>query len=106
MSWNLDAESNGYFGFYGPVTVTLPDWEPGDIYTFQLRASGDTIYGPVDSELYRSILWQESENILDISGEPPGSPGLSTRSIGIPEPSTSALLLLAGTLIAAWRRQT
>jgi len=91
LNWDLGPEGNGYPGYYGPTTVVLPGWSSGETWTFQVRATGANI----DTGLSRSALWQESTSIGDISGNPPGPPGVSANSIGfavfIPEPSTFAL---------------
>jgi hypothetical protein len=104
MSWNLAAESEGYYGFYFGQ-VTLPDWQPGDTYTFQIRLGGNTIYGPIDSTFARSVLWQERMNIGFLGGNPPGLPGVSTNSIGIfiPEPSAFTLGSLAFAALFSFR---
>jgi hypothetical protein len=89
LQWDLGPEGNGYPGYYGPSIVTLPGWSSGETWTFQVRAGGAPGVGG------QSILWQEGPNIGDISGNPPGPPGVSQNSIGfmvfIPEPSTFAL---------------
>ena len=73
--WNMAFEAAGYYGYYNPTLVVLPTWQPGDTFTFQLRASGTTPYGVVDPYWCRSILWQENANIAFIGGTPPGLPG-------------------------------
>lgn len=100
LNWNTSSEGGGYFGYYGPVTASLPGWSSGQTWTFQVRASGNSTFGNVDTAASRSVLWTESSNINDISGNPPGLPGISANSIGlsvqVPEPSTFALAGLGG----------
>jgi hypothetical protein len=105
LNWHLDAESHGYFGFYGPVSVVLANWDPGETWTFQVRASGNTQFGPVD---LGSELWHENDTIAFIGGDPPGLPGLSTNSIGIaiPEPSTFAFGGLGLAALSVHRRRS
>ena len=95
VTWNSGFEAGGYYGYY-TVQVTLPTWNPGDVFTFQLRASGNSIYGTIpDAPYTRSIVWTENANIAFIGGVPSGPPGMSQNSIGFaigaPEPSTFAL---------------
>lgn len=107
LTWNTVAQGNGFVGYYDAITVTLPNWSPGDIYSFQVRASGDTQWGPV---IGSSEVWQETSNIGNIGGEPPGPPGVSANSIGlsvaiVPEPSSFALLGLGAAGLALLRRR-
>jgi len=64
-------------GWYDPVLQVLPDWDPGDTYTFQLRASGNvdgsgSIYG-------ESVLWEERARIVSTAY----SPRFSDQSIAL-----------------------
>ena len=98
VEWNVGFESLGYYGYY-TVNATLPTWNPGDTFTFQLRATGNSIYGPLSNfgPYTTSIPWTESSNILYVGGNPPGVPGISQNSIGIaivPEPTTASLAAL------------
>jgi PEP-CTERM motif len=99
LPWKTDSEALGYFGYYQLTQAVLPGWNPGDTWTFQVRASGTSVRGVVDS---RSVSWGENTNIQNIGGIPPGLPGNSQNSIGltisVPEPSAFALagLSLAG----------
>jgi hypothetical protein len=108
LTWNTGYEGIGFYGYYD-TTVTLPQWSPGETYTFQLRASGDTTFGTIDPVSSRSVLWQEMANIGNIGGNPPGLPGNSQNRIGftviIPEPSTFALAGL-GALALLFRRRS
>jgi hypothetical protein len=109
IQWNAFAAGNGYLGYYGDLLVALPDFQPGDIYSFQVRAGGDTPYGVVDAVRSVSPVWQESLNIGNTSGNPPGPPGTSQQSIGfvvyIPEPSTFALAGLGAAAMMIFRRR-
>lgn len=110
--WNAGFEGAGFYGYYD-TQVVLPDWSPGETYTFQIRASGDSVFGPVDPIASRSILWEENENIGNLApvvpGGPPGLPGNSQNRIGftvvIPEPSSFALAGL-GALALMFRRRS
>lgn len=101
--WNVGSEALGYAGFYrvelDVPSSAIPDWNAGDTYTFQIRASGNGPRGPVDESRSRSVTWLERDNILDFSGHPPGLPGISSVSIGfsvftVPEPTALGLLTL------------
>jgi hypothetical protein len=106
LTWKLDSEALGYNGYYALTLVTLSDWVQGDTYSFQVRASGDSVKGPVGGE---SVVWTESANIKNIGGVPPGLPGLSMESIGltvvVPEPSTLALAGLGAAALLIFRRR-
>ena len=102
LQFDLVNESNGYPGYYSYTLVTIPGWVAGQNWTFQVRASGNSVRGPVDTLLSRSALWVENSNIKNIGTIPPVPPGVSTVSMGltvyVPEPSSFALvgLSLAG----------
>jgi hypothetical protein len=114
LIWQLWPESAGYAGFYssteqpglGMVTL-LPDWQPGDTYTFQVRASGTTPYGLVDELMSRSAVWVENARIGNMGAMPPPppmfaqSPGLA---VFVPEPSIIGVLSLTGLLCLHRRR--
>jgi hypothetical protein len=102
MPWNLAPEGNGYLGYY-IRTVTLPTWVAGDVFSFQVRASGAGVIG-------QSVVWQEQANIRFVGGTPAGLPGISTESIGltvvpVPEPSTFALAGLGAAALLIFRRR-
>ena len=107
LVWDLVNEGNGYPGYYSFTEIVLPEWQPGDVYTFQIRASGDSIFGPIDENLSRSVLWQES-NINAITF-PPIPANQSVQSIGftviVPEPSTFALAGLSAAAMMIFRRR-
>lgn len=107
--WNTEFEAAGFFGYYTQSPVALPDFQPGDVYTFQLRASGDSIFGPVDEARSVSELWQESTSIVDVSSFPPLPFGQSLNRIGftvyVPEPSTFALAGLGSAAMLIFRRR-
>jgi hypothetical protein len=109
LPWNSFAAGNGFIGYYGDLLVNLPDFQSGDVYTFQVRASGSSVYGPVVESLSRSILWTESANIGFVGGTPPGPPGTSANSIGltvvVPEPSTFALAGIGAAAMLIFRRR-
>jgi hypothetical protein len=109
LSWNTQAEGGGYFGYYNSVVASLPGWANGQTWTFQVRASGNSTHGAVDTQASRSALWAESSNIKDIGGTPPGVPGTSANSIGltvsVPEPTTFALAGLGGAALMIFRRR-
>jgi hypothetical protein len=105
LTWNTVAEGNGYYGYYNLVTLTLPSWQAGDVFSFQVRAQGPG----VDQLASRSAIWQEQTNIGNTGGIPPGPPGFSTESIGltvvVPEPSTFALAGLGAAALLIFRRR-
>jgi len=90
--------AGGYFSLIGEV----PTWSAG-VVTFQIRASGNTAFGAVDTASSRSVLWQET---LGPSASPanPGtfSPGLM---VTVPEPSTFALAGLGSAAMLIFRRR-
>lgn len=110
LPWDPSPAAQGYHGYYGPTTVSLPGWSAGETWSFQIRASGDSIYGPVLESASRSVLWTEQASIADISQNPPGPPGVSSQSIGlsivIPEPSTFALAGLGAAALMILRRRS
>ena len=93
VAWNTQSESSGYAGYYGPVNVSLPGWSAGETWTFQVRASGNSVFGFLDpnNPANWTVTWTESVDIADIGGIPPNPPGISHNSIGTPEPSAFAL---------------
>lgn len=110
LPWKTDSEGLGYFGYYQLTQATLPGWAAGQTWTFQVRASGNSVRGAVDTGLSRSQLWAESANIAFVGGTPPGLPGNSTQSIGVtvfvPEPTTFALAGLGGAALMIFRRRS
>lgn len=109
INWNTVFEGEGWFGYYTWSGLLLPDFQPGDVYTFQLRASGDSINGRVDEVRSRSELWQESAAITDQTLVPPLPFGTSANRIGftvyVPEPSTFALAGLSAAAMMIFRRR-
>lgn len=112
LPWNLDAQSAGYAGYYGPVTAVLQGFSTGQTWSFQVRASGNSAWGPVAGN---TPVWTESANIADITpsspGGPPGTPGISAGSYGltvdvVPEPSILALAGLGIAGVMAFRRRS
>jgi hypothetical protein len=110
LTWKTDSEGLGYYGYYAPVQVNLPGWANGQTWTFQVRASGNSINGIIDTVNSRSALFFENANISSTAGDPPGLPGVSTQSIGltvvVPEPSTFALVGLGAAALAIARRRS
>lgn len=108
-AWNTVFEGLGYNGYYNPTVVMLPTWIAGDTYTFQLRATGTTRFGDVDTAASRSVLWQESANIAFIGGTPAGLPGESQNrialTVSVPEPTTLAMLGLGMAALVTLRRR-
>jgi hypothetical protein len=106
LPWRTSSEIAGYPGYYDFTTVQLPDWQPGDTYTFQVRASGDSAFGIAFGS---SPLWQEMAQITSSVGNPPPLPQLSQQSIGltviIPEPSSFALIGLGSAALMIFRRR-
>jgi hypothetical protein len=105
LSWNLVNQANGFPGFYGIQTISLPGWSAGQTWSFQIVASGN---GGINGQ---SVVWTENANINNIGGTPAGTPGSSSQSIGfqvnIPEPTTFALAGLgAATMLIVRRRRS
>jgi len=105
LPWSAVNEGNGFPGFYANTLVTLPQWNAGDTYTFQIRATGGASQPPSNS-----ALWFELANIANIGATPPGPPGLSSQSIGftvnVPEPTTFALAGLGAAAMMIFRRRS
>ena len=106
LPWStLQYEAYGFYGYFDSPELILPNWEPGDTYTFQLRTSGTSIYGPVDEALSRGNPWSEG-NIQEV-GIPityTFIPYNSSLVVYVPEPSTGLLGLGLMTMIFAKRR--
>jgi hypothetical protein len=114
LVWRTSGEALGYAGYYYTgnneeypfyEAALLPEWNPGDTYTFQVRASGSTAYGMVDQNLSRSTLWLENDIRPNFRND---VPGFSTESIGlsvsIPEPSDIALACSCLAAVLLFRR--
>lgn len=107
LLWDLVNQGNGFPGYYAFTEIILPQWNQGDIYTFQIRASGEGPFGRVVESMSRSALWEES-NINAIT-DPPTPANQSVASIGlavvVPEPSTFALVGLGSAALMFFRRR-
>jgi hypothetical protein len=102
-TWNTVFEGLGYFGYYNPTVVNTPTG--GELYTFQIRASGETPYGPAGGA---SVLFTDTPNSL--TGTPPPPPVDSLQRIGlnvqiVPEPTTFALAGLGAAALLIFRRR-
>jgi hypothetical protein len=83
-------------GYFDGVIQVLPAWDPGDVYTFQLRAPDYP---------GRSALWTQQYEISPAPGYPINSSSVVPRLVLVPEPSSFALAFFAasGWLILRWR---
>jgi hypothetical protein len=73
---------HGPGGYFDPVMLILPTWNPGDTFTFQLRATGYE---------GRTILWTESASISP--GPDPVMPTATLPQLVLtPEPSVFTLI--------------
>lgn len=89
-------------GFYDPVIQVLPDT---GVYTFQLRASGNTVAGAIDEVSSRSVLWQPTgigptSNPANIDTATPG------LIVVVPEPTSFALIGLGSAALVLLRRRS
>lgn len=92
-TFSVLAEDVGFPGLFYEE-VTLDDWLPGDVYSFQVRADG--------AGVGESVIWEEQGRI----GSAPGS--WSNKSIGftvVPEPTTFTLLGLGSLALVMVRRR-
>jgi hypothetical protein len=96
---------HGPGGYYLVPEQVLGSWAPGDTFSFQIRASGNTIFGPVDSVQSRSVIWQENAAINNSSL--PANPGTFSAGlmVTVPEPSTFALAGLGSAALLIFRRR-
>jgi hypothetical protein len=100
------GHGHGPGGYYFSPAVLLPTWQAGDTFTFQVRASGTSPYGPVDTLLSRSVLWTESSAIGNISLPA----NANTFSAGVPvhivpEPSSLTMIGLSVASFLVFRRR-
>jgi hypothetical protein len=91
---------HGPGGYYLVPEQVLATWQPGDTFTFQIRASGTTAFGQIGSGS-RSVMWQENSAINNASL--PANPGTFSAGLMIvdeiiPEPSS---LTLAGAALGS-----
>jgi hypothetical protein len=95
---------HGPGGYYLAYGFMLNTWQPGDTFTFQIRASGLTTVGVVDPLLSRSVLWQENAAIRHYS-LPAETTTLSVGlAVVVPEPTSLALAGVAfGSLLIVRR---
>jgi hypothetical protein len=93
--------THGAGGYYLAQTQVLPTT---GTYTFQIRASGNTAFGNIDTLSSRSILWQPTG-----IGSTALPASLDNNSIGlvvsVPEPSTFALAGLGSAALLIFRRR-
>jgi hypothetical protein len=78
-------------GYYLAPEQILSSWQPGDTFTFQIRASGNTSYGPVDP-LSRSALWTESAMITSAANPAEANTFSAGLAVQVPEPTTVSLV--------------
>jgi hypothetical protein len=88
--------------FQNPVQA-LPDWNPGDYYTFQLRATGVSALGAVTGS---SVLWQE-RGAITLTASSRFSDTVPQLVISlVPEPSMFALAGVGTGLLLVFRRRS
>jgi hypothetical protein len=96
----------GYFWMpdsYQYPLQTLPDWDPGDYYTFQLRATGVAALGAVTGS---SALWQERGAITSTMQSRFSDTVPQLVISLVPEPSMFALAGMGSGLLLVFRRRT
>jgi hypothetical protein len=82
---------HGPGGYYLAPGFVLATWQPGDTFTFQIRASGSNPYGPIDLPGARSVMWQENAAIQNSSL--PALPNTFSAGLSIPVPEPTSLTL-------------
>jgi hypothetical protein len=86
-------------GYFNRIYQALPQWDFGDVYTFQLRSPDYP---------GRSVLWTEQSEIISSSDFPPLPPHYSStvpQLVLVPEPSSFALASVAAfAWLIPWRR--
>jgi len=93
---------HGAGGFYNIIGL-VPGWSSGPV-TFQIRASGDTPFGQINSAASRSALWTEAGVGGQASPAPNGTFGAGLAVV-VPEPTTFALLGVGAAALALVRRR-
>lgn len=125
VTFNIDpslsydpGEGYGPGGYFDRTIQQLPDWQPGDIYTFQIRvvSYGTAPWGlSVDpSAPPRTVLWQESARIGGLENPAPLASQVPLFEIGlldypplttVPEPTLLTLLSFGSLAILVGRRR-
>jgi hypothetical protein len=82
---------HGPGGYYLAPEVVLATWQPGDTFTFQIRATGSTAFGPLNPVYDRSAMWQENAAINSASLPANVCTFSAGLQITAPEPSSFAL---------------
>ena len=91
---------HGPGGYFINVDQILPNWVEGDTFTFGYQVITPGWYG-----VGVSALWQENANIEPMMNAPLPSQSVG-MAIGIPEPSTFALVALGAVSLLISRRRT
>lgn len=103
-SFNFDpGAGHGAGGYFIGSIQTLPTWNAGETFTFQLRAVG-TLAG-LDTVASRSVLWQEQAQLN--SSALPANLAATVPGLGVivPEPTTFALAGLGSAALLIFRRR-
>jgi len=92
---------HGAGGYFIGDIQTLPTWNSGDVFTFQLRAVGTG----VDTVSSRSVLWQLSSDLASSSLPANTASVVPGLGVVVPEPTTFALAGLGSAALLIFRRR-
>jgi hypothetical protein len=94
-----------FVGAYGPggwfsgATQVLPTWAPGDTFTFAVVVTGPGDYAG------HSLFWTETAAIHPTASSQSGFLNFPGLNLTIPEPSSFAVVSVAGAVLFTFRRR-